>query len=236
MQRSGALLQRHEQRLRATVEAAAAFFRGRPAQRLVVCAPTSALNKVTRFPTSLPAQVDAVDPYDFSPGNFYDILGMTRGHKADRDNRIRTFAMTLENRTEVLPGVAIVSALRKDFIDLTNRRAVTAASPASASRSYSPLIGRLGVNWQVSPEASLYAQYATAADPPSGLPATAHRLPTAEQRPAHNRHAAEVGGKFDWDGAVPPPVASTRSRQAHLDDRPQQPGRQRACGRNGARR
>ena len=73
---------------------------------------------------------------------------MKRGHVADRDNRIRTLAFTLENRTEVLPGLSLVSALRKDFIDvdLTNRRAVTASSPASASRSYSPLTGRLGLN------------------------------------------------------------------------------------------
>ena len=27
------------------------------------------------------------------------------------------------------------------------------------------MTGRLGLNWQLSPEASLYAQYATAADP-----------------------------------------------------------------------
>ena len=111
--------------------------------------------------------MDAIDPYDFFAGDFYDIPGMKRGHVADRDNRIRTLAFTLENRTEVLPGLSLVSALRKDFIDvdLTNRRAVTASSPASASRSYSPLTGRLGLNWQLSPEASLYAQYATAADP-----------------------------------------------------------------------
>lgn len=165
--RSGALLQRHEQslvgnRVEGLVESTLAGL------------PTSwsfgadlSVNKQTRYPTSLPATVDAVDPYDFQPGYFYDIPGMTRGHNPDRDNRIRTLAFTLENRTEVLPGVAIVSALRKDFIDLdlTNRRAVTASAPASASRSYSPTTGRLALNWAVTPQASLYAQYATAADP-----------------------------------------------------------------------
>ena len=144
-----------------------------------------------------------MDPYDFSPGDFYDIPGMTRGHRADRDNRIRTVALTLENRSEVLPGVAIVSALRKDFIDLdlTNRRAVTAASPASASRRYSPLTGRLGVNWEVTPEASLYAQYATAADPPSGLLATASFADVLNNDKLTTGTQAEVGGKFNfWDG------------------------------------
>ena len=165
--RSGALLQRHEQRLIGNrVEGLyRSTLAGLPSDWSFGA--DYSVNKQTRYPTSLPGQVDAIDPYDFSPGDFYDIPGMKRGHVADRDNRIRTLAFTLENRTEVLPGLSLVSALRKDFIDvdLTNRRAVTASSPASASRSYSPLTGRLGLNWQLSPEASLYAQYATAADP-----------------------------------------------------------------------
>lgn len=201
--RSGALLQRHEQSLLGNrVEG---LYRS-----TLVGLPSDwsfgadfSENKVTRYPTSLPAQVDAVDPYDFAAGDFYDIPGMTRGHVADRDNRIRTLALTLENRTEVLPGVAIVSALRKDFIDLdlTNRRAVTAASPASAQRSYSPLTGRLGVNWELSPEASLYAQYATAADPPSGLLATASFADVLNNDKLTTGWQAEAGAKFNfWDG------------------------------------
>jgi iron complex outermembrane receptor protein len=201
--RSGALLQRHEQRLLGN--------RVEGLYRSSIAGLRSdwsfgadiSQNKVTRFPTSLSGQVDAVDPYDFSAGDFYDIPGMTRGHKPDRENRIRTFALTLENRTEVLPGVAIVSALRKDFIDLdlTNRRAVTATSPASAQRSYSPLTGRLGVNWEISPEASLYAQYATAADPPSGLMATASFADVLNNDKLTTGTQAEVGGKFNfWDG------------------------------------
>ncbi|MGO4401645.1 TonB-dependent receptor [Achromobacter sp. PAB15] len=228
VQRSGALLQRHEQRLvgnrvEGLVRSSVA---GLPSDWSFGA--DISVNKVTRFPTSLPAQVDAVDPYDFSPGNFYDIPGMTRGHKADRDNRIRTFAMTLENRTEVLPGVAIVSALRKDFIDLdlTNRRAVTAASPASASRSYSPLTGRLGVNWQVSPEASLYAQYATAADPPSGLLATASFADVLNNDQLTTGTQAEVGGKFDfWDGRGSATVALYEIKRKHISTTdPNNPG------------
>ena len=94
--RSAALLQRHEQslcgnRVEGLVESTLAGL------------PTSwsfgadlSVNKQTRYPTSLPATVDAVDPYDFQPGYFYDIPGMTRGHNPDRDNRIRTLAFTLE--------------------------------------------------------------------------------------------------------------------------------------------
>ncbi|MFF7395923.1 TonB-dependent receptor [Achromobacter sp. NPDC008082] len=228
VQRSGALLQRHEQRLvgnrvEGLVRSSVA---GLPSDWSFGA--DISVNKVTRFPTSLPAQVDAVDPYDFSPGDFYGIPGMTRGHKADRDNRIRTVAMTLENRTEVLPGVAIVSALRKDFIDLdlTNRRAVTAAAPASASRSYSPLTGRLGVNWQVSPEASLYAQYATAADPPSGLLATASFADVLNNDQLTTGTQAEVGGKFDfWDGRGSATVALYEIKRKHISTTdPNNPG------------
>lgn len=201
--RSGALLQRHEQslignRVEGLVESTLA---GLPS-RWSFGADLS-VNKQTRYPTSLPATVDAVDPYTFQPGDFYDIPGMTRGHNPDRDNRIRTLAFTLENRTEVLPGVAIVSALRKDFIDLdlTNRRAVTASSPASASRRYAPTTGRLALNWAITPQASLYAQYATAADPPSGIMATASFADVLNNDKLTTGTQKEVGGKFEfWDG------------------------------------
>ncbi|WMD20456.1 TonB-dependent receptor [Achromobacter seleniivolatilans] len=203
VQRSGALLQRHEQslignRVEGLFKSTLAGLRSDWS-----FGADFSVNKITRYPTSLPAQVDAVDPYDFSPGDFYDIPGMKRGHSADRDNRIQTLALTLENRTEVLPGVAIVSALRKDFIDLdlTNRRAITAASPATASRSYTPLTGRLGVNWEITPEASLYAQYATAADPPSGLLATSSFADVLNNDKLTTGRQTEVGSKFNfWEG------------------------------------
>lgn len=203
VQRSGALLQRHEQslignRVEGLFKSTLAGLRSDWS-----FGADFSVNKITRYPNSLPAQVDAVDPYDFSPGDFYDIPGMKRGHAADRDNRIQTLALTLENRTEVLPGVAIVSALRKDFIDLdlTNRRAITAASPATASRSYTPLTGRLGVNWEITPEASLYAQYATAADPPSGLLATSSFADVLNNDKLTTGRQTEVGGKFNfWEG------------------------------------
>lgn len=217
--RSGALLQRHEQRLIGNrVEGLyRSTLAGLPSDWSFGA--DYSVNKQTRYPTSLPGQVDAIDPYDFSPGDFYDIPGMKRGHVADRDNRIRTLAFTLENRTEVLPGLSLVSALRKDFIDvdLTNRRAVTASSPASASRSYSPLTGRLGLNWQLSPEASLYAQYATAADPPSGLMATASFADVLYNDKLTTGRQAEVGGKFDfWDGRGSATVALYDIRRKNI--------------------
>ena len=86
--RSGALLQRHEQSLLGNrVEGLyRSTLAGLPSDWSFGA--DFSENKVTRYPTSLPAQVDAVDPYDFAAGDFYDIPGMTRGHVADRDNRI----------------------------------------------------------------------------------------------------------------------------------------------------
>ncbi|WNQ37922.1 hypothetical protein PVZ87_19300 [Bordetella pertussis] len=42
---------------------------------------------------------------------------MRRGHVPDRDNKVRTLAFMLENRTEVGGRVALVTALRHDIID-----------------------------------------------------------------------------------------------------------------------
>ncbi|MCR2660479.1 TonB-dependent receptor, partial [Salmonella enterica] len=80
-------------------------------------------------------------------------------------------------------------------LDLTNRRAVTASSPASASRSYSPTTGRLALNWAITPQASLYAQYATAADPPSGIMATASFADVLNNDKLTTGTQKEVGGK-----------------------------------------
>ncbi len=217
--RSGALLQRHEQQLIGNrVEGLyKGSLAGLPSDWSFGM--DASVNKQTRYPTSLPATVDAVNPYNFNPGNFYDIPGMTRGHVADRDNKITTIALTVENRTQILPSVALVSALRQDYIDLdlTNRRAVTASSPAQASRRYSPLTGRLGANWTLSPGASLYAQYATAADPPSGVLATASFADALNNDRLTTGTQTEVGGKFDfWDGRGTATVAAYEIKRKNL--------------------
>lgn len=161
------------------------------------------VNKQTRFPNSLPAVVSTVHPYNFVTENFFQVPGMTPGFNPDRDNKVSTVALYLENRTALVTGLNLVTALRHERIDLdlTNRRAVTATNPASFSRGYSPTTGRVGLVWDFAPGANLYAQYATAADPPSGILSTASFADVLNNSQLTTGRQAEVGSKLDfWDG------------------------------------
>lgn len=163
----------------------------------------ASVNRQTRFPNSLSSTVSTVNPYQFSTERFFDIPGLAPGFNPDRDNKTTTTALYLENRTALAPSVHLVTGLRHERIelDLTNRRTVTATSPASFSRSYRPTTGRLGVVWDFAPGANLYAQASTAADPPSGSLATASFADVANNSALTTGRQAEVGSKFDfWDG------------------------------------
>jgi iron complex outermembrane receptor protein len=158
------------------------------------------VNKQTRFPNSLPATVSTVNPYTFVTENFFNVPGMTPGFVPDRDNKVTTTAAYLENRTALLPSLNLISALRYERIDLdlTNRRSITAAAPASYSRSYTPTTGRIGLVLDVAQDASLYAQYATAADPPSGVLSTASFADVMNNSQLTTGRQAEVGAKLDF--------------------------------------
>jgi len=185
------------------------------------------VNRQTRFPNSLSGTVDTTDPYDPVVERFFDIPGMAPGFHADRTNKATTAAVYLENRTALVPTLHLVTALRHERIslDLTNRRAVTAALPAAFSRSYQPTTGRMGLVWDIVPGANLYAQYATAADPPSGVLSTASFADVINNSRLTSGRQAEVGGKLDfWDGKGTATLALytiTRSNIATQDpDRP----------------
>jgi iron complex outermembrane receptor protein len=202
--RSSALLQRHEQRLVGNridgqYQGQLAGLRSDWSFGLDV-----SLNKQTRFPNSVASWPNnTVNPYDFDPGYFYDTPGMTPGFRPDRENRVTTVALYAENRTSLTPRLHLVSALRHERIDLelTNRREVTATSPASFSRSYQPTTGRLALVWDVAPGANLYAQYATAADPPSGVLTTASFADVRNNSALTTGRQLELGSKLDfWQG------------------------------------
>jgi iron complex outermembrane receptor protein len=158
------------------------------------------INKQTRFPNSLPGAVSTVDPYDFVTEGFFAIAGMSPGFRPDRDNRVRTAAVYVENRTALAPSLNLVTALRHERIELelTNRRAVTAASPARFERRYTPTTGRFGLVWDVAPGAAAYLQYATAADPPSGVLSTASFADVRNNSELTTGRQAEIGAKFDF--------------------------------------
>lgn len=201
--RSAAFLQRHDHevlgdRIEGTYRSSLAGRKSDWAFGLDV-----SVNRQTRFPLSLSGTVSTVDPYRFNTENFFSIPGMVPGFKPDRDNKVTNTALYLENRTAVAPRVHLLTALRHERIDLDliNRRAVTAAMPASYSRSYSPTTGRIGVVWDIAPGANLYAQYSTAADPPSGILSTASFADVMNNSELTSGRQAEVGSKIDfWGG------------------------------------
>ena len=201
--RSSTLLQRHDQRL--VGDRIDGTYKGQIGDRrsdwsfgLDV-----SLNKQTRFPNSLSGTVSTVDPYDFRTEFFFSIPGMTPGFRPDRDNRVRTVALYAENRTALQPALNLVTALRHERIELelTNRREITAANPASYTRSYNPTTGRIGLVWDFAPGANLYGQFATAADPPAGILSTASFANVRDNSELTTGRQIEVGSKLDfWQG------------------------------------
>nr|WP_229429256.1 TonB-dependent siderophore receptor [Massilia sp. ST3] len=209
--RSAILLQRHDQRL--VGDRIDAVYQGSLLGRRSDWAfgLDLSVNKQTRFPNSLPVTVGTVDPYDFVTERFFDLPGMLPGFRPDRDNKVKTAALYAENRTALLPALNLVTALRHERIelDLANRREVTAASPASFQRRYRPTTGRIGLAWDLAPSAMAYAQYATAADPPSGVLSTASFADVRNNSELTEGRQAEIGAKFDfWDGKGSATVAA----------------------------
>jgi len=175
------------------------------------------LNKQTRFPNSLintpstanppsaiPGSTAVVDPYNPITENFFDIPGMAPGYVADRTNKITTIATYLENRTALIPTLNLVTALRVERIDLDliNRRAISPTAPVSSyQRSYTPVTGRIGLVWDITPNAMAYVQYATAADPPAGSLSTATFGNAITNTELTTGKQIEIGSKLDfWQG------------------------------------
>ncbi|QTD45127.1 TonB-dependent receptor [Ottowia testudinis] len=184
-------------------------------------------NTQTRFPLSLSAPIDSVNPYAPAPIGFFDVPGMKPGFNPDRTNTVRTLALFLENRTRLTPQLALVSGLRHDRIDLTgtNHRAVGADNPAFFKNRYQPTTGRLGLVYELTPQANVYVQYSTAADPPAGVLTTAAFSQVRDFDLTSGRQI-EVGSKFDYlDGRGTATLALyqiTRKNLAIAD--PNQPG------------
>jgi len=209
--RSAALLQRHDQTL--VGDRIDGVYRGRIGERRSDWAfgLDFSVNRQTRFPNSQSATVSTVDPYDFVTEHFFDVPNMTPGFRPDRDNEVKTTALYLENRTALLPTLNLVTALRHERIelDLVNRRAVSNTAPARFARDYHPTTGRLGLVWDVTPGMNLYAQYATAADPPSGTLSTASFADVINNSELTTGRQAEVGTKLDfWQGKATATLAA----------------------------
>jgi len=107
--RSAALLQRHDQTL--VGDRIDGVYRGRIGERRSDWAfgLDFGINRQTRYPNSQSATVSSVDPYDFVTERFFDVPNMTPLYRPDRDNEVRTTALYVENRTELVPNLNLVT-------------------------------------------------------------------------------------------------------------------------------
>ena len=132
-----------------------------------------------------------------TPGRFLDVPGTAIVYTPDRTNRLRTQAVYVENMTELTPSLSLLTGLRRDRIalDVVNHRAVSPTNPARFERDYTPTTGRVALNWAITPQASVYAQYSTAADPPAGILSTAN-FATLRDFDLSTGRQGEIGAKF----------------------------------------
>jgi len=217
VQRSGSLLQRHDQELngnRVELLHDGQLFGLRSQWSTGL---DYSHNVQMTYPRSGTA-AGSVDPDHFDPGHFYDLPGMFPGYEKNRQNTVDTWAGFLENRLTLTDRLTLLTGLRHDSIDLQvrNYRAVNEANPAQFKRRYQPTTGRVGLVFELTPSANVYVQYSTAADPPAGMLTTASfgqvrdfDLSTGKQ--------LEVGSKFDFlDGRGSATVAAYRIERDNL--------------------
>ena len=163
-------------------------------------------NRQTRYPQYDDNYNSRVNPWHFQTERFFSIPGFSPTIVADDTNRVHTFALYAENRTALASDLHLITALRHErlHLSLTNHGLVTPISPsdpAYISRSYHPTTGRIGVTWDASPGMTFYAQYATAADPPSGIIATASAGALRNNTRLTTGRQFEAGAKFSfWNG------------------------------------
>ncbi|KPF48169.1 hypothetical protein IP87_14190 [beta proteobacterium AAP121] len=200
VQRSAALLQRHNQDVTGS--------RGELTHRTTLAGRKSdfalgwdtSYNRQTRYPLSVAGPFDRTDPYSPTPTTFYATPGVVPGYTPGATNQLRTLALFAENRTVLAPGWALTSGLRADRIELTvlNRRTPTATNPAVFETAFKPVTGRVGLVHDLTPGWQVYAQYSTAADPPSGLLATAGFTALRDFDLTKGRQV-EIGSKASFD-------------------------------------
>jgi iron complex outermembrane receptor protein len=200
VERSAALLQRHNQDVTGS--------RGELTHRTTLAGRKSdfalgwdySYNRQTRYPLSVAGPFDRTDPYNPTPTTFYATPGVVPGYTPGATNLLRNLALFAENRTVLAPGWALTSGLRADRIELTvlNRRTPTATNPAVYETAFSPVTGRLGLVHDLTPGWQVYAQLSTAADPPSGLLATAGFTALRDFDLTKGRQV-ELGSKASFD-------------------------------------
>lgn len=200
--RTSALLQRHDHRvfgdrIDATLHSTIAGHRSDWSFGVDV-----SFNRQTTYPTYASDDWEsAVDPDHFITEYFYDLPGMVSTYVPKNRHRVNNLAFYLENRTDLTPTLKLLTGLRHERIKLH----FSSLDPEEevkrdGRRSYHPTTGRIGLAWDISPQAMVYAQYATAADPAAGnLASTYYSQILANDRLTSGR-MLELGTKLSFWG------------------------------------
>ncbi|MDX3893724.1 TonB-dependent receptor [Pusillimonas sp.] len=104
-----------------------------------------------------------VDPYDPVPGYFHSDVPTLPRYR----NEAVQYALFMEDRLKLTPKWSILGGVRYDHA--TVRRDDLIMDARTLDRSYSNVGYRLGTVYELRPGFTIYAQYARAADPVSGL-------------------------------------------------------------------
>lgn len=106
------------------------------------------------------------------PGDSVSLVAPQRGTygllaKQRQTSDITNVALAVEDRLVLSPGVAIIAGLRHESIELDRSSANAAGVQRPGfpfGKTWRPTTGRLGLTWDLTPDLTLYGQYATAAD------------------------------------------------------------------------
>ncbi|WP_136477471.1 TonB-dependent siderophore receptor [Pseudomonas sp. DG56-2] len=195
-------------------------------------------NVQTNYPRSVTGVFDSVDPDNFDPGHFYDLKGMVPGYQKNRQNTVDTWAAFVENRLQLTDRLSLLTGLRYDHIDLQvhNYRVVDANNPRDFKRIYEPTTGRVGVVYELTPAANVYVQYSTAADPPAGILTTASFAQVRDFDLSTGKQV-EVGSKFSFlEGRGAATVAAYHIERKNLATAdPANPGTTQPVGKQSSR-
>ncbi|WP_343738179.1 TonB-dependent receptor, partial [Achromobacter sp.] len=105
----------------------------------------------------------SVDPYDPDHGQYQSDVPFIPRYR----NKADQFALFMEDRLALTSKWSIIGGLRYDHAKVTRDDPVT--DQRALSKTFSDVGWRIGTVYDVTPDLAVYAQYAQAADPVSGL-------------------------------------------------------------------
>lgn len=147
------------------------------------------------------AAAEVLDAFSFDPGNYP--TKMTNGELFR--TRTDTLSLFMEDKLKLSERWSLVGGLRWDRIDV-DRSGLRNASGPDFEKTFTHTSGRLGAVFAVTPELSFYGQYATAADPLTGVVNTTAQqsqfdLSTGEQAELGVKQRF-AGGRGEWSLAA----------------------------------